>query len=205
MLRSMTICLLIWLITDSTPQALFITCSDSRVVPNLLTNTGPGDLFVVRNIGNFVPPYVADGPYRSVIAAIEYAVSALKVPEIIVCGHTQCGAVEALHKGAEGNEFRYVRKWLELGESVKKEAKFIIGKEASEDELMRLTEKLNVLHQIENLMTYSYVKKAVDAGELTLHGWLYDIKTGDIEYYDFDTKAFQIYKEIEEEHKDDYI
>jgi carbonic anhydrase len=135
------------------PKALFIGCADSRVVPNLITQTRPGDLFVIRNVGNFVAPFKPDEDYHSTASGIEYAVSALNVSEIIICGHTQCGAIQALYDGVDEYAFIHTKKWLSLGEKAKGLAVDTLGSDASKEQLLRLTEKLSVVTQIENLLT----------------------------------------------------
>jgi len=174
------------------PKALFIGCADSRVIPNLITQSDPGDLFVLRNVGNFVAPYKPDEDFHATASGIEYAVTALNVSEIIICGHTECGAIAALYSGVEKKEFVHTKKWLSLGEKAKSLAKLSIKKGASQAELLRLTEKLSVVFQIENLLTYPYVKKGVDAGEIHIHAWIYDIHSGIIEQYDPDASTFKI-------------
>lgn len=171
------------------PGALLITCSDSRVCPNLMTGTGPGDLFVTRNIGNFVPPYSPE-EHNATAAAIEYAVSALGVPNIIVCGHTHCGAMAALYAGAPGDDFVHVRKWLELGDEVKEKVFSELPADAGDEERCRLTEEMNVVTQMENLLTYPAVKQKVDEGSLKIHGWVYDIASGEIAVYDAQSNTF---------------
>jgi len=173
------------------PKALFIGCADSRVVPNLITNSAPGDLFVIRNVGNFVAPFKPDEDFHSTASGIEYAVSALHVSEIIICGHTHCGAIEALYSGVDTSAFIHTRKWLTLGEKAKSLAVLAMGEQSDKTELLRLTEKLSVVTQIENLLTYPYVKEGVDNDTLHIHGWVYDIETGEIEYYDPDKRVFQ--------------
>ncbi len=172
------------------PKALFIGCADSRVVPNLITQTAPGDLFVIRNVGNFVAPFKPDEDFHSTASGIEYAVSALKVSEIIICGHTQCGAIEALYSGVDEYAFIHTKKWLSLGEKAKSMAILALGEGAEKEQLLRLTEKISIVTQIENLLTYPFVKEGVESGEIHLHGWIYNIATGDIEYYDPDRKTF---------------
>ncbi|MCK9472542.1 carbonic anhydrase [Sulfurimonas sp.] len=175
-----------------TPKALYIGCSDSRVIPDLMTNSAPGDLFVVRNIGNFVAPYKPDEDFHSTASAIEYAVTILEVQNIIVCGHTDCGAIKALHnKICEHNpELVHTKTWLTLGERAKSQALLALGLRADKDALYRLTEKLSVISQLENLLTYPSVKKRVDSGEIAIHGWIYDIESGEIEYYDPEISQF---------------
>ncbi|HUH43011.1 MAG: carbonic anhydrase [Sulfurimonas sp.] len=175
-----------------TPKALYIGCSDSRVLPNLITQSAPGDLFVIRNVGNFVAPYKPDEDFHSTASAIEYAVTILKVESIIVCGHTNCGAIEAIHKKSCANnpELVHSKTWLTLGESAKVQAILALGLNADKETLYRLTEKLSVVSQLENLFTYPSVKKRVDSGEITIHGWVYNIECGEIEYYDPEISQF---------------
>lgn len=173
------------------PKALFIGCADSRVIPNLITQTPPGDLFVLRNVGNFVAPYKPDEEFHATAAGIEYAVAALNVSEIIICGHTHCGAIAAQYTGVDEALFTHTAKWLSLGAKAKSLASLAINKDASKEELLRLTEKLSVVFQIENLLTYPLVKKGVNEGTLHIHGWIYDIENGNIEYYDPDESSFK--------------
>jgi carbonic anhydrase len=174
------------------PRALYIGCSDSRVLPNLITQSAPGDLFVIRNVGNFVAPYKPDEDFHSTASAIEYAVTVLEVKSIIVCGHTKCGAIEAIHKKSCDNnpELVHTKTWLTLGESAKAQAILALGLKAEKETLYRLTEKLSVVSQLENLLTYPSVKKRVDSGAIAIHGWIYDIESGEIEYYDPEISQF---------------
>ena len=180
------------------PKALFIGCADSRVVPNLITQTQPGDLFVMRNVGNFVAPYQPDNEFHATASAIEYAVSALKVEEIIICGHTHCGAIHSLYEDIDGPDLIHTKKWLSLGGKAKSFALLSLGKEAQENKerLYRLTEKLSIISQIENLLTYPSVKKAVDEERIHIHGWVYDIEDGEIDYYDPDSGTFESLSEL---------
>lgn len=178
------------------PSALFIGCADSRVIPNLITQTDPGELFVLRNVGNFVAPYNPDEDYHSTAAGIEYAVTALEVSEIIICGHTHCGAIASLYSEIDEKPFIHTRKWLTLGNKAKSLSLLALGKNAPKEALLRLTEKLSVVSQIENLLTYPYVKQRLDEGNLHIHGWIYDMASGDIEYYDPDEYAFRSLSEV---------
>jgi len=178
------------------PSALFIGCADSRVIPNLITQTDPGELFVLRNVGNFVAPYNPDEDYHSTAAGIEYAVTALEVSEIIICGHTHCGAIASLYSEIDEKPFIHTKKWLTLGSKAKSLSLLALGKTAPKDELLRLTEKLSVVSQIEHLLTYPYVKQRVDEGNLHIHGWIYDMESGNIEYYDPDEYAFKSLSEV---------
>ncbi|QOY52254.1 carbonic anhydrase [Candidatus Sulfurimonas baltica] len=183
------------------PKALYIGCSDSRVVPDLMTSSTPGDLFVVRNIGNFVAPYKPDEDFHSTASAIEYAVSVLKVKNIIVCGHTHCGAIAALHNKSCANdpELIHTKTWLTLGEGAKSQALLALGLKADKEVLYRLTEKLSVISQLENLLTYPSVSKRVDSGEIVIHGWVYDIESGEIEYYNPENSQFESLSSLREE------
>jgi len=172
------------------PKALFIGCADSRVVPNLITQSAPGELFVLRNVGNFVAPYKPDEEFHSTAAGIEYAVSALNVEAIIICGHTHCGAIASLYTDLDEKTMLHTKKWLTLGEKAKSLALLVTDENAPKEELLRLTEKLSIISQIENILTYPSVKEKVDAGEIHIHGWMYDLESGNIDYYDPDVSKF---------------
>ena len=173
------------------PKTLFIGCSDSRVLPNLITGTGPGDLFIVRNIGNFVAPYNPDEDFHSTAAAIEYAVSVLEVSDIIVSGHSHCGAIEGMYKiDKMGAQMIHVKKWLELGEEAKHFVEENAPKDISYREKLEMTEKLSVIYQLDHLLSYPEVARKVNNGELFLHGWYYALESGKIEYYDAEQEEF---------------
>lgn len=172
------------------PSALFIGCSDSRIVPTLITDSKPGELFIIRNIGNFVAPFQPDAEFHATAAAIEYATSVLEVTDIIVCGHSDCGAIGALFKKIEPSEENiHTIKWLELGEEPKRNAMMLFP-DAAEDVLQSYTEKLSVVFQLDNLLTYPAVKKRVDKGKLFLHGWYYEMREGSIYAYDDENYTF---------------
>lgn len=173
------------------PEVLFIGCCDSRVVPDLITGSKPGDLFILRNVGNFVPPFKGDNDFHGTAAAIEYAVSILNIKHIIVCGHTYCGACEALFKEMkDDDESVHIKKWLELG---KKSKDFVIKNFAHlpKESMLRTTEQISIIFQLENLMTYPGVKRRVEEGSLTVHGWYYKLEDGSIEYYDTEELEFR--------------
>lgn len=178
------------------PKALFIGCADSRVVPNLITQTGPGELFVLRNVGNFVAPYKPDEDFHATASGIEYAVSVLNVKEIIICGHTQCGAIAAMYMDLDDKLLKHTKKWLTLGEKAKSVAVMAANGTLEQEELLRLTERISVIFQIENLLTYPAVKAKVDSGEIHIHGWMYDMSTGNIDYYNPDTSKFESLSQI---------
>ena len=173
------------------PKILYIGCSDSRVIPDLMMQTKPGDMFVFRNVGNFVAPYSPDEDYHSTASAIEYAVSVLKVEEIIICGHTHCGACEALYENITDPEMIHTRVWLKLGEEAKNLAVNAIGADADRERLLRLTEQFSIITQLEHLLTYPSVQRRIKSGEIKIHGWYYDIENGNIDYYDPEHCLFQ--------------
>jgi carbonic anhydrase len=173
------------------PKALFIGCSDSRVMPAMITGSKPGDLFIIRNIGNFVAPFNPDADYHATAAAIEYAVSVLEISDIIICGHSDCGAIAAMYKDIpQTQENIHTIKWLELGKEAKKVA-MLAYKNESKEKMLRYTEKISVIYQIDNLLTYPDVRKKVDEGTLYIHAWYYDMATGEIEYYDEESYEFR--------------
>ncbi|MBT9474586.1 carbonic anhydrase [Polaromonas sp.] len=158
------------------PKTLFIGCSDSRLVPYLLTGTGPGELFIVRNVGAFIPPYDGSHGLHGTMAAIEYAVLTLHVERIIVCGHSHCGAIRAAYEGVP-EEAVALQAWLKLAT----EALLPVQPCA---EAMRRTEQRSVVLQLERLMDYPMVRREVEGGRLTLHGWHYVIEAGEIHIFD---------------------
>ncbi|MFJ8547386.1 carbonic anhydrase [Streptomyces sp. NPDC093586] len=159
------------LATHHTPHTLFIGCSDARVVPELITGTEPGDLFVVRTAGNLVPAYTpeADG----ITASIEYAVAALGVKDIVVCGHSACGAMTALAEGHDLSGAPAVATWL-------RHADASVARTVADGDVPALVRQ-NVLAQLANLATHPSVAKALAQGKLSLHGWVFDIPTGRVQ------------------------
>ncbi len=175
------------------PEALFITCCDSRVEPTVLTHCRPGDLFVLRNMGNFIPPYSA-GPLdgTGVAAAIEYAVDHLKIKDIIVCGHSDCGALKALYKGRDRfANSPHILDWLRNGDrTLRVVQENYPGK--TRDEQLEITFAENVLVQMENLRTYPVVMKAAQAGRLHVHAWFFRIDTGDVYAYSPEREQYEL-------------
>ena len=165
------------------PTTLFIGCSDSRLVPYLLTGTGPGDLFLVRNVGAFVPPYDGSAGFHGTAAAIEFAVLNLQVTRIVVCGHSHCGGIRALY-GEVNPEAKNLTQWLELG----REAVLPVAEPGPE--ALRRTEQRAVVLQLERLMNYPMVRARVERGDLALHGWHYVIEDGEVHVFDVQRGAF---------------
>lgn len=165
------------------PTVLFIGCSDSRVVPYLIMDSGPGELFIVRNVGNFVPPFDASHGYHGTAAAIEFATLNLEVREIIVCGHSHCGAIRALYNEPPA-EARHLTKWLEL-------ARDAVLPVTLSEEALRRTEQRSVALQLERLMDYPMVRRRVEAGDLFLRGWHYLIEEGKVLVLDVESGCFE--------------
>jgi carbonic anhydrase len=164
------------------PETLFITCSDSRVVPTLITNAAPGELFIVRNVGNIVPS-VRRGVMGGVSAAIEYAVEVLNVTDVIVCGHTHCGAIDAILHPERVRHLPNVSRWL--AESSRIPA--LIAEryvDLQGEARMNAAVQENVLLQLENLRTFDFVARRLDAGTLKMSAWVFQIATGDLFDYD---------------------
>jgi carbonic anhydrase len=175
------------LASEQHPRALFVTCADSRLVPDMIMQAEPGELFICRNAGNMIPPYgdVAGG----VTATIEYAVAALGVKHIIVCGHTDCGAMRAAMDPSKLTKMPAVRKWLFHAHTAIEMVEHNYPELEGEDKLLRITEE-NVLAQIDHLKTHPYVASRVARGDLSLYAWVYHIKSGEMHAYDPDEGHF---------------
>ena len=169
------------------PRALFITCSDSRVDPTLLTQTDPGELFILRNAGNLVPPYGA--MQGGTTATIEYAMAVLNVPHIIVCGHTDCGVMKALLQPDDVQNLPAVKEWMGQAETTRRLMQEIYADVDGNDRLIKTTQE-NVRAQLEHLRTHPSVALQLRRGKVDLHGWVYSISTGDIWVYDFHSQEF---------------
>lgn len=165
------------------PHTLFITCSDSRVLAELVTNAKPGDLFVVKNAGNIVPPAHVTGSTNSTAAAIEFAVESLGVSDIVVCGHTQCGAMQAL-LGTIPDTMPHLKRWLEIAAPVRDIVRSRYGGDVT------AAAEENVLFALENLHTYPGVAQRLTAGTLRLHGWCFKIATAEMFGYDPEAGQF---------------
>lgn len=165
---------------DQTPETLFITCSDSRISPNLITQTQPGELFILRNVGNLVPPYESMG---GMAAGIEFAVAHLHVKDIIICGHSNCGAMRSLLEPEQLRELPATRAWLAHARATERIIWESYG-HLKGDELLHATVEENVLVQLENLRSHPAVAKAVASGMLHLHAWVYKIETGEVFAFD---------------------
>lgn len=164
------------------PTTLFIGCSDSRLLPYLLTGAGPGELFLVRNVGAFVPPYDGSHGHHGTAAAIEFAVLSLAVQRIVVCGHSHCGAIKALY-GETPAEAQNLHRWLDLGRDA------VLPLPPGAD-VLRRTEQRAVVLQLERLMDYPMVRRRAQQGSLALHGWHYVIEDGEVHVLDVQSGSF---------------
>jgi len=175
--------------SGQSPRALFITCSDSRVDPNLITGSAPGELFVLRNVGALAPPYTEAGARTSAGSAVEYAIGVLGVAEIILCGHSGCGALKALYEADELGGLDDLGRWVDMAMPAKeqslKEKPALRAAERALD-----TEQNHVICQLANLRTYPVVQAALKDGRVRLHGWHYDIASGVVTEYDAEGGGF---------------
>ncbi|HDS1679316.1 TPA: carbonic anhydrase [Pseudomonas putida] len=174
------------LATQQSPRALFISCSDSRLVPELVTQREPGDLFVIRNAGNIVPSY---GPEPGgVSASVEYAVAALQVADIVICGHSDCGAMTAIATCKCLEHMPAVAGWLRYADS----ARVVNEARQHPDQPTKVAAMVreNVIAQLANIQTHPSVRLALEEGRVTLHGWIYDIESGRIDAFDGRSGSF---------------
>ena len=171
------------------PLALFVTCADARVVPNLFTQTDPGEIFIERNPGNMVPPYVEF--VGGVTAGVEYAMLALKIPVIVVCGHTDCGVMKALLHPENADGMPGVQRWMSHGLTACERMLQKYKHAGEEGQLKHLTE-YNVLEQIENLKTHPSVQTRLRSREIEIRGWVYDIGDGSIREANPESGEFQL-------------
>jgi carbonic anhydrase len=171
------------LASGQTPDAIFISCSDSRVVPSLITQTAPGTLFVIRNAGNIVPAYDPDGDSPGEEATIEYAINHLNVKEIVVCGHSGCGAMQGLLQMDKLESMPAVKKWLK---HTQRTVEILARDYCDLDWECKISAaiQVNVLVQLENLRTLPCIAKRVMKREIELHGWVYDIESGEVFIFD---------------------
>jgi len=183
---------------EQKPDALFVACSDSRVAANVFASTDPGDLFVVRNVGNMIPECGIEGISKSdlsEIAAIEFAIQNLQVRNIIVCGHSECGAITALFNGRQHVQAPHLRDWIGHADGAVQMMKGDLCQDENLDPHNRLSQ-LNVLLQMSHLQSYPVVKNAIASGKLQIHGWWFDIARANVyAYEEADEKFILIDKE----------
>ena len=173
------------------PKSMIIGCSDSRVDPAILTGSAPGDIFVVRNVANLVPVYEENGGRHGVSAALEFAVCYLKVEHIIVLGHSGCGGINALMKGAYGRTGKgFISNWMSIAARARDKVLAELPDEDAQTQ-QRAAEKAAIIISLENLCTFPFINTGIRQGRLSLHGWYFDLQTGDLFVHNSETKAFQ--------------
>lgn len=175
------------LASKQTPRALFITCSDSRIVPDMLMQCEPGDLFICRNAGNIVPPW--GDMTGGVTATIEYALMVLRIPNIIICGHSDCGAMGAIMHPEKLQDLPAVRNWIMHAERPRRMVLENYSQLTQEEQLQILTEE-NVLAQLDHLRTHPSVASRLVRGDLRIYGWVYNIANGQVLTYDIEQEHF---------------
>ncbi|HEX2579940.1 MAG TPA: carbonic anhydrase [Rhabdochlamydiaceae bacterium] len=180
------------------PDTLFIACSDSRVVPNLFASTNPGDLFVLRNIGNLIPPFSCSCQDDSAAAVIEFSIASLNVSDIVVCGHSECAAMQALAQGVDTLACPHLESWLKYG----KEALQKVREGVVIDPSLSLPNQIsqaNVLQQMEHIQSYPFIREQVEKKKLRVHGWWFDIAQADVYCYEQNINQFVLIDEKEAE------
>lgn len=182
--------------TGQSPKTLIVACSDSRVDPSLMASANPGDLFVIRNVANLVPPYEsAQQGLHGVSAAIEFAVTGIKVENIVIMGHRQCGGIRALMTGSHEKQESFVGKWMSIANSAKEKVLKQYGPiktEVDMDLLCRHCEMESIAVSIENLKTFSFVNEAMQTRELNIIGIYFDLEQGQLFEYDEILKKFSL-------------
>lgn len=177
------------------PEALFITCADSRIDPNLITQSDPGEIFILRNAGNIVPPYGA--VFGGEAATIEYAITVLNIKDIIICGHTDCGAIKALVIDGSSTGYAAIDHWLNHAEGTRR----IVNAQYADlkgEALQVAAAQTNVLMQLDHLRTHPSVAVGLADGSLRVHGWFYDLGTGVVSGYDAKKREFSPMVDVDE-------
>jgi carbonic anhydrase len=170
-------------------KTLMIACCDSRVDPAILTGCNPGDLFIVRNVANLVPHSESAGHYDGTSAALEFAVNSLNVENIIVMGHANCGGINALWEGDGDEPSQFIQSWVSIAQRAKDKVQ-LESNTLSPKQQLRACEQEAILVSLENLLSFSFIKERVELGVLSIHGWYFDIKGGDILTYEPQQKKF---------------
>lgn len=174
------------------PKVLMVACSDSRVDPALVMNCKPGDLFVVRNVANLVPPYEADNSYHGTSAALEFAICNLQIHHVVIFGHSQCGGIQTLvnHVENEHPPYSFVTKWMELAQSACDQT-FEKHGDATSEEKAHYCGHYAIINSLNNLMTFPWIAKGVKDQTLFIHGWFFNLSTGIIDAYNFESGQFE--------------
>lgn len=173
-----------------TPKALVVACCDSRVDPALVLDCAPGDLFVIRNVANLVPPAENQGHFHGTSAALEFGVNNLAIPHIIVLGHAQCGGIHALLEGGVDKKDSFIAEWMTIADAARELVEQDMS-DASSKIRHRACEMQAILVSLNNLMTFPWIRERVEHGELTLYGWYFDIECGELLSYDATGRRFE--------------
>ncbi len=174
------------------PAVAVVGCCDSRVDPAIITDSPPGEMFVIRNVANLVPPCEGEGTWHGTSAALEFAVRGLKVQHIVVLGHARCGGIRALMTGENGTgeRDRFISKWMEIAHRARETA-LSPTLELDFEQRLRLCEQEGVRTSLDNLLTFPWIRKRVESGQLALHGWYFDVATGELQALDGQSGRFQ--------------
>ena len=174
-----------------TPKILVVACCDARVDPALILDCAPGDLFVIRNVANLVPPAENQGHYHGTSAALEFGVRNLEVRHIIVLGHAQCGGIHALLEGGVDKDDSFIAEWMGIADAAREQVEQALAGD-SNNVRPRACEQQAILVSLNNLMTFSWIRERVEQGTLTLHGWYFDIERGELLGYNAAVRRFEV-------------
>lgn len=174
------------------PKTLVIACSDSRVDPAIIFDADPGDIFVVRNVANIVPPYAVDGGHHGTSSAVEFAVRGLNVKHVVVLGHSGCAGISALlHGSHEHIEDGFIHRWMNIAQEARTQTLAVCDGNADHPEAPRNCEQKAILISLQNLRTFPWIRERMDAGELKLHGWYFNLSNGSLSRWDEPSNEFQ--------------
>lgn len=175
-----------------TPNVLVVACSDSRVDPAILTGCDPGDMFVVRNVANLIPPYETLGAHHGVSAALEYGIRILEVSHVIILGHSSCGGIQALMEERKGIQYgEFISSWVGIAKSAQQEVLQNLRDQSPKDK-QKACELAAILVSMDNLLTFPWLKERVEEGLLHIHGWYFDMDSGELSTYMPETGEFEI-------------
>jgi carbonic anhydrase len=172
------------------PTALFVSCSDSRIMPEQILGAKPGDFFMLRNVANIIPPY--HQTEIGIVSALEFAVLYLNVPRIIICGHTDCGGIKGLDSHIDMSQTPALARWLDVARPSQRDIDFSLRGLSPEDRHLAIVER-NVVNQLNNIQSYPFIRQRLESDQLTLHGWVYHLETQQISIYNPETEQFTIF------------
>ncbi|MBF0152675.1 MAG: carbonic anhydrase [Magnetococcales bacterium] len=171
---------LLKLANRQSPEVAIVACCDARVDPAIIFDVAPGDIFVIRNVANLVPPFEAEGHYHGTSAALEFAVTGLQVQHVVILGHANCGGIKSLMSGKSGQQSDFLNQWMSIAAKAMEQVQQQ-GHGLSDEEKLHACEKMAAIHSMENLMTFPWISDRVLRGTLTLHAWYYDLSHGCLE------------------------